>query len=91
MLRATQAGRLYHAPTDEDGESLFPEHRGFREPLSYEASEEFDIREKVPLDFADLSPQQAGQLRKKVERELAKQNDHFELIDETEDETDDEE
>lgn len=90
MLRATQSGRLYHAPTDEDGEDLF-DHSGFREPLTYEAGEEFDIREKVPLDFADLSPQQAGKLRKKVERELAAQNAHFELIDEDEDEGGDDE
>lgn len=82
MLRATQAGRLNHAPQDGDGETPFPEHRGFREELAYEEGEEFDVREKLPADFADLSPQRAGKIRKKLEQLLADQNPHFELIEE---------
>lgn len=100
MLRATRAGRLYTAPTlppeeteeeeeeeDEEGgpRTLFPEHRGFRVPLEYEEAEEFDIREKVPLDFADVSPQEAGKLRKEVERVLAEKNPHFEIVEEEDD------
>ena len=82
MLRAIQAGRLNVAPHDEEGETPFPNHRGFRQELSYDEGEEFDIREKLPADFADLSPQEAGKVRKKVERMLADQNAHFELVEE---------
>lgn len=82
MLRALQAGRLTVAPQDDEGETPFPDHRGFRGQLTYEEGEEFDIREKLPADFADLSPQQAGKVRKKVERLLGEQNPHFEYIEE---------
>lgn len=80
MLRALQAGRLNTAPQDEEGETPFPDHRGFREELVYEEDEEFDIREKLTADFAGLSPQQAGKVAKKVERLLGEQNPHFEYI-----------
>jgi len=80
MLRATQAGRLNHAPQDEGGETPFPGHRGFRQELSYDEGEAFDIREKLPADFADMGPQHAGKVRKKLERLLAEQNLHFELL-----------
>lgn len=94
MLKAIQAGRLNVAPQEteevegDDGETIvastgdtpFPNHRGFRQELSYDDGEEFDIREKVPADFADLSPQQAGKVAKQVERLLAEQNPHFEYV-----------
>jgi len=80
MLQAVRAGRLNHAPQDENGETPFPNHRGFRQELSYEEGEGFDIREKLPADFANMSPQQAGKVRKKLERLLAEQNPHFELL-----------
>lgn len=98
MLRATESGRLNVAPQETEevegedgevevvstGETPFPDHRGFRQTLIYEEDEEFDIREKVPADFADCSPQQAGQIRKTVERLLAEQNPHFEYFEEEE-------
>lgn len=89
MLRATRSGRLYTAPKDDDGEPLFPDHRGFKQELRYAAGEEFDIREKAPLDFRGMSPQAAGKLRKKVERVLAARCSDLELIeDDEQDETD---
>lgn len=90
MLRALEAGRLTVAPQgleeDEDGslvsteETPFPNHRGFRQELAYDEDETFDIRKKVPADFADLSPQQAGKVAKQVEQALAEQNPHFEYV-----------
>ena len=80
MLRATRAGRLNVAPQGDEGKTPFPAHRGFRQELSYDEGEEFDIREKLPADFADLSPQHAGKVRKKLEGLLAEQNSHFELV-----------
>lgn len=82
MLRALRDGRLNTAPQDDEGETPFPDHRGFREELTYAEGEEFDIREKLTADFAGLSPQQAGKVAKQVERLLAEQNPHFEIADE---------
>jgi hypothetical protein len=85
MLRALRAGRLNTAPQDDEGETPFPDHRGFREELTYSEGEEFDIRDKLTADFAGLSPQQAGKVAKKVERLLADQNPHFEIADQEDD------
>jgi len=85
MLRALRAGRLNTAPQDDEGETPFPDHRGFREELTYDEGEEFDIREKLTADFAGLSPQQAGKVAKKVEGLLAEQNPHFEIADQEDD------
>jgi len=78
MLRATQAGRLTIAPRHEDGETPFPDHRGFRQELSYEEDEEFDIQEKLPADFAGL--EDADEVAAELEGLLAEQNPHFELV-----------
>jgi len=85
MLRALRAGRLNTAPQDDEGETPFPDHRGFREELTYDEGEEFDIRDKLTADFAGLSPQQAGKVAKEVERLLGDQNPHFEYIDQEDD------
>jgi len=85
MLRALRAGRLNTAPQDDEGETPFPEHRGFREELTYSEDEEFDIRDKLTADFAGLSPQRAGKVAKQVERLLGDQNPHFEYIDQEDD------
>jgi hypothetical protein len=78
MLHATQAGRLTVAPQGDEGETPFPDHRGFRQELSYEDGEAFDIREKLPADFAGLEdPEDVAEA---LEDLLAAQNPHFELI-----------
>jgi hypothetical protein len=79
MLHATQAGRLTVAPQGDEGKTPFPDHRGFRQELSYDEDEKFDIREKLPADFAGLeAPEDVAEA---LEELLAAQNPHFELVD----------
>jgi len=83
MLQAVRAGRLNHAPQDENGETPFPNHRGFRQELSYDEDEEFDIRQKLPADFAGLEDDNevdTDEVAAELESLLAEQNPHFELV-----------
>ena len=85
MLRATAAGELHRPPRDGDDESPLASGRAFTEPLEYDGSEnspdEFDVRERIPLDFTEDSPQRAGKRAKKLEELLDEHNTALERVD----------
>ena len=87
MLRATAAGELHRPPRDGDDESPLASGRAFTEPLEYDGSEnspdEFDVRERIPLDFTEDSPQRAGKRAKKLEELLDEHNADLERVDES--------
>ena len=87
MLEATTAGELHRPPRTADGESPLASGRAFTEPLEYDGSEnspdEFDVRERIPLDFTQDSPQRAGKRAKKLEQLLDEHNADLERVNES--------
>lgn len=90
MLRATIRTKLYRIPGADRGdpEDLLPGERSrLRRALvtygSEDSPDEFDIRERVPEEFATgESPQEAGKRAKAIEEAIAEAYDGFERVEE---------
>lgn len=93
-LKATTTVKVYRHPgaDDEDHgavrEGDFPiqdDRSRYIRPLEVNGSEEepdiFDVRDRLPFEFAGDSPQQAGQRASRIEADLAAHYDGLEVID----------
>lgn len=95
MIQATDSVRVYRHP-GADRASAFPLEEGrarYLRPLVTDGSQDspdvFDVRERLPLEFAGDSPQQAGKRAKRIEQDLLDTFDVFDAVDApTDDETD---
>jgi hypothetical protein len=89
MLRSTERLKIYRHPgADPDDDFPIAEgRRRYLRPLrtryaTPDSPTEFDVRDRLPFEFAGDSPQHAGQRARRIEEDLAEHYDGLELIDE---------
>jgi hypothetical protein len=89
MLKATRSTRVYRLPTDEDNEGwpLTDGRDRLQAPLTVDGDAEpdvFDLRERLPEEFATSeSPQQSGRRAKALEERLADTYPFLERVEDT--------